>query len=366
MAQTAVDSHPARARDTQQGAKAIVSLPRALATNPYQRLLYDELGRHGFELVEGSFKAGWLARNRRRASILHFHWPEAYYRHRGGPRALRPLLAWAKVALFGLRLSVARLLGYRVVWTVHQVRPHEPSGAGIDRAATKRLARSASLLLAHDEATAALAAQVLGGRAIRVVPHGSYLGAYPEGAGRAEMRSRLGLGQETVAFLSFGNLRGYKHVDRLLDSFAAADLPDAALVIAGPVADDDARAAVEGAAALDPRVKPLLGYVPDEGVAELFGACDVAVVARSDGGTSGSLVLALSLGLPVVASERYAELVDACGWTFTASLRPALEAAARAEDHGERSQRALERARSLSWDEIGASVASSLEEVLAR
>jgi glycosyltransferase involved in cell wall biosynthesis len=70
-------------------------------------------------------------------------------------------------------------------------------------------------------------------------------------------------------------------------------------------------------------------------VAEHFRASDVAVLPRTDGGTSGALLLAISMGLPVVAARReaYSDLTGSgeCGWLFTpddiASLTWALEAA---------------------------------------
>ena len=47
----------------------------------------------------------------------------------------------------------------------------------------------------------------------------------------------------------------------------------------------------------------LLEFVPEERVAELFHACDAAVLPTGEAGTSGSLILALSMGLPVVAAD---------------------------------------------------------------
>ena len=52
------------------------------------------------------------------------------------------------------------------------------------------------------------------------------------------------------------------------------------------------------AAAADERIKPLLEFIPDERVSELFAASDAAVCPRQDGGTSGALILALSMGVP--------------------------------------------------------------------
>jgi glycosyltransferase involved in cell wall biosynthesis len=107
----------------------------------------------------------------------------------------------------------------------------------------------------------------------------------------------------------------------------------------------------------------MIGFVPDDQVAELFAASDVAVLSRGDGGTSGALVLALSLGVPVVAAatETYAQLSgdEVTGWTFDPgdprSLREALEHAACSEGAQRAAMGAAARrqAELLSWPAIG-------------
>ena len=59
---------------------------------------------------------------------------------------------------------------------------------------------------------------------------------------------------------------------------------------------------IDSAAAND-RIVRIDGFVPFEGVRDLYEAADVAVVPRANGGTSVSLILALSLGTPPVAAD---------------------------------------------------------------
>jgi beta-1,4-mannosyltransferase len=312
----------------------LVSFPPALDSNPYQRLLYEHLVAEGIEVVEGdAVEAGflrfrWIVRHRADVDVVHFHWPQGLWHHHGGPEALRRPLSWVKLALLAARLPFARALGYRLVWTIHQVNPHE-GGGRLDRAGARVLARNCDLLLAHDEGTAADARARLGSAAlsVEIVPHGNYRGVYPAGRGREEAREELGIAPGAFAFLCFGEIRAYKGIDRLLEAFAAVEAPDVKLVIAGRPVDQASDAAVREAAARDERIVPLLGFVPDERVTELFAACDAAVLARKPG-TSGSLLLALSLDTPVVAprAQAYDELLDggAAGWLFDAATPGAL------------------------------------------
>jgi beta-1,4-mannosyltransferase len=351
----------------------LVSFPGVLPTNPYQRLLYAQVAQLGLELTDSpGFRLRWLWSARQRVSVLHFHWPQSFWRHRRGPPALMPVLSYVKLALFGVRLATARALGYRIAWTIHQVYPHEVDSRRLDRLGARTLATLSHVLLAHDAATRAIAVGELGrtARRIEIVPHGSYIGVYPPGRDRATVRAQLGVEPDSVLFLCFGQLRAYKDLDFLLDAFRGAQLPRAALVIAGPVADAGVADRVRALAARDPRIKPRLEYVPDSSVAELFAACDASVVARNDGGTSASVILGISMGVPVIAAHHpaYEALLDggAAGWLFRArdsgSLGRALEAAAGAPDalRREKGRVALRRAEELRWPEIGARTAALL------
>lgn len=341
----------------------VASFPPVIAQNPYQRLLYDALASCGVTLAaDNRFKVGWLWKARREVDLLHFHWPQMYYRHDAGPPRLRPLLSWIRVGLFRARLEAARALGYSVVWTIHQVYPHELQSLRLERRAARILARASDVLIAHDEATATQASAELGRAAahVELVPHGPYTGAYPAGRSREEMRDALGVASDAVLFLCFGHLRAYKSVDALLQAFDGAGLEDSVLVIAGMPLNDTVADSVRAAAAGMPRVRLLLEFIPDERVAELHAAADVVVLARSDGGTSGALVLALSLGLPVVAAAQPAyESLTAHGergWHFTpgdvASLRGRLEDAARDPDARADKTAAARRAAGADWGTI--------------
>jgi beta-1,4-mannosyltransferase len=339
----------------------------SVTSNPYQRLLYEQLDTHGIERVPGAFRSGWLVRNRRQVDVIHFHWPYGFWR--GSGRARSPV-HWAYLSLFAVRLGLARALGYTIAWTIHQVYAHDRAAGVLDRLGASMLARASQVLIAHDEATADHAIEELGSAArnVAVVPHGSYLGVYEGGRPRDAVRSALGLRPEQLAFLHLGDLRAYKNVEALLAAFQGIEATDTALVIAGAAARG-AAAAVGRAAAADARIVPQLGFVQEKRVAELFGASDVAIVARTDGGTSGSLILALSMGKPVVAADRpaYRALVgEDAGWLFdpdtSDSLRAALEAAAAAapEERTRRGHAALATARSLDWRSIGRETANLL------
>jgi glycosyltransferase involved in cell wall biosynthesis len=343
--------------------------------NPYLRLLYGHLAAHGFAVVEDPrFSLQWLWRARSSVGFLHFHWPESLYRYGRGPVRLRPFLSRAKLALFGARLAAARLFDYRIVWTIHQLYPHESVDRALDRRGARLLARASDLLIAHDQWTAAQARSELPIRRgeIAVVPHGSYIGTYPEGRPRSEVRNELGLPQDSFVFLCFGELRAYKEVELLLAAFSSMPFPEARLVVAGNAKVPNVGFAVRAASEKDSRILTLLGFVPEEQIDELFRACDAAVLPRGEAGTSGSLILALSMGLPVVAADvpttRELTVDGEAGWLFRphdlSSLQAALgDACADPEEARTRGLRAFEIAKKLQWKRITQDLATLLDRV---
>lgn len=331
--------------------------------NPYLRLLYESVATAGVDVTfDIRPTLGWLWRSRRVVRILHVHWPEGLYRLRRGPARLRAPLSWVKLVVLALRLTAARLLGYRLVWTVHQVLPHETTSRRLDRAGAHLLASFASALIVHDRATLAATQRELGRRRrVAVIPHGSYRGVYASSNSRADVARRLAIPEGAFVFLAFGELRRYKGLDALLGAFEALPNRNAILIVAGNAKDPTAAPALAAAAQRDRRVRVRLGFVADDEVAELFDVCDVAVLARADGGTSGSLILALSLGKAVIAADTpaYRDLTGGrAGWLFDPGdpngLRDALAAAA--DDRGEAARRgriAQQIAADLEWGPIG-------------
>jgi glycosyltransferase involved in cell wall biosynthesis len=313
--------------------------PPFTSTNPYQQLLSASLGELGFVVTSPDrLRSRWLWRARNEVGCLHFHWLTPYYHH---PRLVPRI---ARLLLLAQRLVLARALGYRIVWTVHEIYPHTRLSRA-DVVAPRIVARLASALIVHDEATRQKVASTLG-RAAVVVPHGTFADAYPSGRARADVRRGLGIPETAVLMLAFGLIRRYKRLDDLaaaLTSVPSDACRDLVVLVAGEVMDGDVLDRLETAARRDERLRVHPHLVPHDEVAELFDACDAAVLTRTDDGTSGALVLALSLGVPVIVADTpgYRSAVEDASvrhWLFapgdTRSLAEALRLAyAELRDH---------------------------------
>jgi glycosyltransferase involved in cell wall biosynthesis len=222
---------------------SIVSIPPPSGANSYQRLLYEQLWRHGITLATAwPLSIGWLRRHRGSGTIVHVHWPAVAYAPEPRPTGIRGVLQlWLGVAHFAVWLAAARVFGYRVVWTVHEVLP--PDSPGLPhRLAAAWLARVSHTLIVHDQATIDRARELptAAGKLV-LIPHASYVGVYPRGRPGTQVRRALGLADASFVFLYFGMIRPYKDVPLLLEAFGQTRdaLPDAALVIAGEPLEED-------------------------------------------------------------------------------------------------------------------------------
>ena len=187
-----------------------------------------------------------------------------------------------------------------LIWTAHNVMPHAPVFAD-DVSARRALVAASDLVLAHSQSTLAeLAALGAVARRSAVIEHGPI----------APIRCAASLGAPGAGggprqFLFFGRVQDYKGVDDLLVAFVAM-LDDVAahLTVAGKCDDPGLQSRLNALASrAGPRVVLRLEHIPDHDVAQLLAAADVVVLPFRRITTSGSAILALSYGRPLIVPD---------------------------------------------------------------
>jgi glycosyltransferase involved in cell wall biosynthesis/O-antigen/teichoic acid export membrane protein len=266
--------------------------------NPYQRQLVDHLQRLGVQVSTRSTLKGLLwsvLTGKEKPAVVHLHWLPS----------VRPTLTGVlRVLAFAFRLGGLRLLGKRIVWTAHNLYSHEATSRRLEWWLTRIVLGAASGVIVHSETARRLVAEefrLRDQRKILVVPHGNYIGSYPNAIPRDEARRRLGLPAGNLVFLFLGNLRPYKGVDRLIEAFRELKVEEASLVIAGRALNEAMASQLEAAVAGDERVQLGLGFVADDMVQVYMNGCDVVVLPYRDILTSGAVILAMSFGRACIA-----------------------------------------------------------------
>jgi beta-1,4-mannosyltransferase len=329
--------------------------------NPYQRLLAAALARQG-ATARGANRLSLRAalRGGRRERVVHLHWTEFLTRSTDSGPMAGPL-AVVRAAHLLLALVVYRTRGVRIVWTVHNLEPHEPRRPRLDRLVNRLVARLADTVLVHSRHCAARAAELLG-REAEVAYHGNYIDYYPPpGRDRRQTRLALGVPADARLLLAFGLVRPYKLIPAAIAEFRRIPDPRLRFLVAGRALDTQTRREVELAAHGDERVLLRLERIPDAEVAELHAAADLALLAYRDVFSSGALMLGLSQGLPVLAAadSTAAELgpPPALRTFAPGGLSAAIAASVPADDAAR--ARALETAERYGWETMAAKVLGS-------
>jgi beta-1,4-mannosyltransferase len=276
----------------------VYSLPPQLPTSPYLDQLYAPMaglgvrvrrGRPRYEILRLLLGHG--------PRILHLHFFDELTQRRGAVETLLRSL------LFLALLAVLRLRGVRLIWTAHNLQPHETHHPEWGFVVYRCVARWSDRIIAHSQAARAQLEASYGALPqCVVVPHGNYIGLYGPPRDRAQSRAALGLPPGGAVLLNFGALRAYKGLEDLLAAFAR--LPEherGALLIAGADKDRAYAAAIRQQAAAIGGVRLDLGYIADAELPTYLAAADLVVLPYHSLLTSGILLWALSYARAVVA-----------------------------------------------------------------
>jgi glycosyltransferase involved in cell wall biosynthesis len=272
--------------------------------NHFQQMLFDRLPEIGVTAVPVTDLPGHLATSTAGGDpgVLNLHWTSPIL----APARTDEEAAFA-VQEFARLLSAYRSAGGRLLWTVHNVVPHDARFLAREIELAQCLAADADVVHVLTAATAAAVAPYyhLDPARVVVIEHSSYAGVYPDTISRARARRRLGLKPRHQALLSLGQLRPYKGLDRLVDAFETLRRDDRRLrlLVAGrPGRGAGVRELVERIGATPGTVRRLK-TLPDHRLQVWLRAADLAVLPYTDILNSGSFLLAETFGLPVVATR---------------------------------------------------------------
>jgi glycosyltransferase involved in cell wall biosynthesis len=233
-------------------------------------------------------KAGFTARGR----IVHAQW-------------------WSGILfpVYLVILVIARLRKKKVIITVHNVDPHE--GSFLLRFLNRSILPLGNEFIVHgDTGKAKLQSRVGAKKKVHVVPHppfNSALGGDDCGIDKTLVRNELGVDDLKPLLIFFGNIRGYKGLDVLLRAMPMVREanPEARLLVTGQLWEDWGRyehiIREEG---IGQQLITRLEHQPFSDLKKFIVSSDLAVFPFTHlDSASGSVILARSLGKPIVASD---------------------------------------------------------------
>lgn len=281
---------------------SVLIMPDGRSANPYQTLLARSIKETGatVSFAQGYRRGFPLFREvlAQRPNVLHLHWILPY---------LKGKSRWSKTAYaakFLLDVMLVKLAGVRVIWTVHNRSSHDAPFPKLEQWMRRNLARLVDRMILHNRSTLEeLAAEYhFPPYKATVIPHGHYREIYPAQISSVEARKALNLPTTGTIFLSLGLLRPYKGIDTLIETWAnhREVFSNCTLVIAGK-ASPQYTATLRSKIAALPNVVLIPEFIEDDRIHLFFSAASIVALPYKTVLNSGSLILAMSYGLPVIA-----------------------------------------------------------------
>jgi glycosyltransferase involved in cell wall biosynthesis len=202
-----------------------------------------------------------------------------------------------------------RVLGVKLIYTAHNILPHEPSR--IDYLLTKLVNRGARRIIVHSNYIKTKLSDTfkIDPNKIVVIPHGNFDFYIPNiSMNKCESRKKLGLKGSSHIILFFGYIREYKGLDLLLEAFetAASEDPQLELLIAGEPSSGvllNKYQEIIRQSEVQERIITHFNYIPAKEVAEYLVASDTVVLPYKNIDHSGIVHLAYSFDKPVIATK---------------------------------------------------------------
>lgn len=328
--------------------------------NPYQNQLSNSLERLGVQVSSDYGKIFLpMAVQRSKAKLVHLHW---LHRVTKASNIRHSLL---KVLKFSLGIALLKVLGIKIIWTVHNLQDHERTYPRLDKYCNFLTAKTADVIITHSQTSQQIVASTfnLANRQDKlfVIPHGHYINYYPNRLAQETARKRLGLPESATVFLFFGLLRAYKGIPELIEAFESLQADnDIYLVIAGQAKDQRLTEQLNIQTVNNPKIKLFPQFIPDNEIQVFMNACDVVVLPYRNLLTSGSVVLAMSFSKACIAPQLGClnEILDEAGaFTYNADdqtgLSDAMQRAITSKDKvSAMGQHNLEIVSHLHWDFI--------------
>jgi glycosyltransferase involved in cell wall biosynthesis len=206
-----------------------------------------------------------------------------------------------------LMYPLFRLLGKRIVYTAHNVLPHDADSIK-NRIVYWIIYRAlADAIVVHGQAIKERIIEEfdVDTEKVHVVAHGTYHPHDTARVTRESARAQLGIAARDRVLLCFGLQRYYKGTHFVIEALNDYHAEDLTLLVRGHAPEPSYQDLVERMAQGHRRATTInvkFGAVPDSEMEVIFKACDIVLLPYLEGSQSGIKFMAYAYGRPVLAS----------------------------------------------------------------
>jgi len=215
-------------------------------------------------------------------------------------------------------LTLLRFFGVRVIYTAHNILPHEISR--FDKFRANILYKASKAIIVHSD--------FIKRKLIKefpfcfsktyIVPHGNFDNYLPDAPiSKQVARNHFGLSDNDKVILFFGYIREYKGLELLLDAFEVAAAKDdkIKLIIAGAPINDVLRNKYNNQilkSKFRDRIIDHFNFIPSENIPLYFESSDILILPYKSIDHSGIIHLSYSFSKPVIVTNvgDFSEIVE--------------------------------------------------------
>ncbi|MFW9877563.1 MAG: glycosyltransferase family 4 protein [Candidatus Thorarchaeota archaeon] len=233
--------------------------------------------------------------------IIHFHFIDKL----AGFHTKYKLKLILNSIKFLIDVSLAKYISRsRIIWTINNLHSHELFFPRFEKFTRSFFAKIANKAIAHCYIAKKIIQEEfkIHPNKIYMIPHGNYLKGYKNEISQEKAREILSLSNDQLVFLHIGNIRPYKGIDDILDTFLTLknDGSMKLLIIGMPINKKVEKNLIKKAKRNN-NIIFRFGRIPNDKVQIYMNASDIIVTSYKQILTSGTVILAMSFGKPVIA-----------------------------------------------------------------
>ena len=229
----------------------------------------------------------------KRYDIFHLHWPDVFF-------VKSFFFTLLRIIYFLTILGVFKLRGTKLIWTVHNLQPHNNYHPKLNRFVVNIWAKILDNYIVMSEVSRKLIREkypTLKSKRSELIYHGLY-DNYKNEVTKKEARIKLGIDEDRKVLLYFGRIEKYKNIPALVEEINNLD-DSYILIIAGNSKEKKLIEQIENKIDHNKNIKTYFRFIEDDEVQFFFNAADLVVLPFKNLLNSGSAMLALSFLKPL-------------------------------------------------------------------
>jgi len=278
--------------------------------NPFWRILKEVLSKYDVEVKTEKLSFYNLLRNKIKVEIIHFHYVYPDISRDDYPYLPNKIWnkfflfnSWYQTKTFGIRLKVAKFLGYKIICTVHNLDFHNAANNNTKKnlSSLYKIIDSIVTMGKNDQQKLKV---LLNKENITLIPHFHYEGIYQNQISKKAAKKKLGIHYDQFVYLFFGTVRRHRGADILVKKFKEMKL-NATLLIAGDTFFDpsyvkEIKQLAGGNKNIIITPEPIL----NSEIQIYMNSADIVVFPFRHISNSGALILAKSFYKPTICMDK--------------------------------------------------------------